>query len=70
MSQKRSASPTLTVSACGLALLFTSGCSDKTPPPAEATPPTNQAQIPVETQKPIPEEDVAFFEKEHQENQE
>lgn len=59
--------PTLCTSlACGLALLCASGCSDKTPPPAAATPPTNQALTPVETHKVIPEEDVAFFEKKYQ----
>jgi hypothetical protein len=60
-------SPTLSTSlACGLALLFTSGCSYKTPPPAAATPPAKQALTPSETQKLIPEEDVAFFEKKYQ----
>jgi len=66
MKQKPSTSLAFTVCACGLALLFTSGCSDKTPPPAAATPPTNQAKTPVETQKLIQEEDVAFFEKKYQ----
>ncbi len=55
-----------TVCACGLALLFPSGCSDKAPSAAAATPPTNQATSPGETQEPIPEEDVAFFEKKYQ----
>ena len=55
-----------TACACGLALWFTSGCSDRTPPAAAATPPTNQARIPGETQKLIPVEDVAFFEKKYQ----
>jgi hypothetical protein len=55
-----------TVCACGLALLFTSGCSDKNPPPTAATPPTKPARTPGETLKKIPEEDVAFFEKKYQ----
>ena len=66
MKQKLSTSLALTVCACGLALLFTSGCSDKPPAPTASTPPTNQATIPGETQKSIPEEDVAFFEKKYQ----
>ena len=66
MKQKLSTSLAFTVCACGLALLFTSGCSDKTPPPAAATPPTNQAKTPGETQKLIQEEDVAFFERKYQ----
>ena len=66
MKLKPSTSLAFTVCACGLALLFTSGCSDKTPPPAAATPPTNQAKTPVESQKLIQEEDVAFFEKKYQ----
>jgi len=66
MKQKPSTSLAFTVCACGLALLFNSGCSDKTPPPAAATPPTNQAKTRVETQKLIQEEDVAFFERKYQ----
>jgi hypothetical protein len=66
MKQKLLTSLAFTVWACGLALTLTSGCSDKTPPPAAAKPPTNQAKTPVETQKLIPEEDVAFFEKKYQ----
>lgn len=66
MKQKLSTSLAFTVSACSLALLFTSGCSDKTPPAAATTPPTNQAKNPVDTQKLIQEEDVAFFEKKYQ----
>jgi len=66
MKQKLSTSLAFTVCACGLALLFTSGCSDKPPPPTAATPPTKPAKTPVETQKLIPEEDVAFFEKKYQ----
>ena len=46
----------ITVGACSLALLFTSGCSDKTPPAAATTPPTHPATISTETQKSIPEE--------------
>lgn len=65
MKQQPSTSLAFTVCACGLALLFTSGCS-KTPPPAAATPPTNQAKTPVDTQKLIQEEDVAFFERKYQ----
>lgn len=59
--QKLSTNLAFPLCACGLALLFTSGCSDKTPPPAAATSPTEQAKTPVETQKLIPEEDVAFY---------
>lgn len=66
MKQKLFTNLNPTMCACGLAFLFTSGCSDKTPPPTAATPPTNQAKTPVETQKLIPEEDVAFFEKKYQ----
>jgi hypothetical protein len=66
MKQILSTSLAFTVCACGLALWFTSGCSDKTPPAAAATLPTNQARIPGETQKLIPVEDVAFFEKKYQ----
>jgi hypothetical protein len=55
-----------TVCACGLALLCSAGCSDRNSPPEAANPPTNQAKTPVETQKLIPEEDVAFFEKKYQ----
>ena len=66
MKQKPSTSLAFTVCACGLALLFTSGCSDKTPPAAATMPPTNQATIPGETRKLIPEEDVAFFEEKYQ----
>lgn len=66
MKQKLSTSLTLTLCACGLALTLTSGCSDKTPPPAAAQPTTNQAITPVETQKQSPDEDVAFFEKKYQ----
>jgi hypothetical protein len=62
VKQKLSTSLALTVCACGLALLFTSGCSDKPPPSKATTPPTK----PGETQKLIPEEDVAFFEKKYQ----
>jgi len=62
MKQKPSTSLAFTVYACGLALLFTSGCSDKPPPPKATTPPTK----PGETQKLIPEEDVAFFERKYQ----
>jgi hypothetical protein len=59
--------PTLSVSlACGLALLFTSGCSNKIPKSTERTLPTKQVITPIETQKLIPEEDVAFFEKKYQ----
>lgn len=66
MKQKLSTSLTFTVCACGLALLFTSGCSDKTPAPTAAVPPTNPATNRDETQKLILEEDVAFFEKKYQ----
>jgi hypothetical protein len=66
MKPTLSTSLAFTMCACGLALFFTSGCSDKTPPPTAATPLTNQAKTPVETQKLIPEEDVAFFEKKYQ----
>lgn len=66
MQQKLSTSLAFTVCACSLALLFTSGCSDKIPPAAATAPPTNQATIPGETQKLNPEEDVAFFEKKYQ----
>jgi len=57
---------TLSTSLCGLALLFSSGCSDRTPPPTAATPPARQPETPVATQKSIPEEDVAFFEQKYQ----
>ena len=57
---------TLSTSLYGLALLFTSGCSDRTPPLSAATPPTEQAKTHVQTQTLIPEEDVAFFEKKYQ----
>lgn len=57
---------TLCSSLCGLALLFTSGCSDTTPPPTVAVPPARQPEAAVERQKSIPEEDMAFFEKKYQ----
>ena len=66
MKQKPSTSLAFTVCACGLALLFTSGCSDKPAPPTAATPSTQPAKTPGESQKLIPEEDVAFFEKKYQ----
>lgn len=66
MKQRLSTSLAFTVCACGLALTFTPGCSDKPAPPAAATPPTQPAKTAGESQKLIPEEDVAFFEKKYQ----
>ena len=66
MKQKLTSNLALTVRACGLALLFTSGCSDKPAPPTAATPPNQPAKTPGETLDMIPEEDVAFFEKKYQ----
>src|SRR5512135_3231988 len=66
MKPTLSTSLAFTVCACGLALLGPPGCSDRNSAPVAAQPPNNQAGTPVETQKPIPEEDVAFFEKKYQ----
>ncbi|HOC01403.1 MAG TPA: hypothetical protein PKM43_21970, partial [Verrucomicrobiota bacterium] len=66
MKQRLSTSLAFILCACGLALTYTSGCSDKTPPPKATEPPTNQAITPAETQEQSPEEDVAFFEQKYQ----
>lgn len=52
MKPTLSTSLAFAVCACGLALLCTAGCSDKNPPAAATTPPTNQARTPGETTDP------------------